>query len=467
MSARRMAFCAALVAGLCVTTFVAPAFAEETTGSLVIRALTTPADARARFSFGVSCTGDGSPFERTVVVATSGGSGTTTVAGIPVDMACLVIDRAPAGWRIETDNPQAAVASAGGTMVEFLHTALAAQSLSVVKTSDPAGASTDGSTPPAVQRGALITYILTYTNSGDLPADVTITDQIAPGTTYAGHATCDRQCSRPAVPAGGRIRFAMPVPARATGSVSYAVRVAEDAADGDVIGAAATIDPGNNRSGAVLHRVAVPAGGLRVTLGADISSASPGAVVGYAIEVTNTGAADQSGVVVSQSVPTGAEYVAGSAGCAAVDCVAAYDAGPRRLTWKVGSLAAGETAGALSFRVRIKGLIANADGSLPGTIVVGRALASSTVTPATPSNAVTTVVVGVLGRKIVRGHPGQVIRARSVPARPALPATGASIGLLLGLAAALVASGVALLAASRSRIQRRNSWGSALGEHDQ
>ena len=422
----------------------AAAAAGTATGSLVLRAITPPGAPRTPFKFVISCTGDAAPIERTVVVRVVDGLGAATVAGIPLDMACLVTDHPAAGWRVETANPQAAVASAAGTPVEFGHSAPAAATLSLVKTSDPDGAYAPGAAPPPVTRGSLITYTLTYRNAGDLPVTATVTDAIPAGTAYAGGVRCLPACASPPTVAAGRIRFTVSAGADETGILSYAVKVADDAADGDVLGSPAVIEPGPAGSNAVLHRVSVPRAGLRVTAAVDRDSAPAGAVIAYAIEVANRGSARQDGVTVTDAVPANADYVAGSATCAA-PCQASYDAGNRSVTWRVGSLEADEIATGLSFLARVRAGSPDADGSLPATVVLDAAIASSTITRATPSNQVKTVAVAVLARKVVRPRPLVQVGA---PA-PTLPATGAPVGLLLAVGVGLVLAGSCVLSGER------------------
>lgn len=435
---------ACIAAALGAVAIAAPASAQAPSATFMIRATSTPPTQSATFTFDVSCTGDAAPIERTVSLITTNGVGASAVDGIPADMACVVIDRAPAGWHVETSNPQAVVTATEGTTVEFAHTAPGPADMSIVKTSDPAGASVTGATPPDVPRGSTIRYVLTYTNSGDQPADAVVADEIPAGTAYAAKVRCEPACTSAPTVRGNRVSFPVKVEGHASGSVSYVVRVSEDTADGDVIGSGASVLPGRARAAAVQHRVAVPAAGLRVVGAVDKDSAPAGDVVRYAIEVTNRGSAAQRDVTVTDAVPGNATYVAGSATCAA-PCRALYDKVQNTVTWHVDSLGADESVVGMSFAARIRPLVVNPDGSLPGTVVLNSAVASSDNTPAIESNEVQTVVVAVLGSKTVRGR-----SPAAAPAEvPTLPATGRGVGPLLAAALLLLVTGVAMLTAER------------------
>lgn len=318
---RAVALLAAAVTGLCIA---APASAQTPVGSLLIRAVTAPGESGARFTFVVTCSGEGDPLERTIDVQTTEGVGTGTLDGLPVDMACLVTDAPAAGWRVGTVNPQAFVPSAEGTAIDFAHVA------------------------------------------------------------------------RPAAAA------------------------AKKAA-------------------------------LRVIGRADKDSAPEGETVTYAIEVLG-GAAPQQDVTVTDVVPANAEYVRGSAKCPA-PCSAGFDAASNTVTWTLGSLGADAKASGLTFQARIRPLTVNPDGSLPGTVVLNSAVASSELTPATTSNEVKTIVVAVLGKKVVRPAPPAVVTKptkpiAAAPAKPTLPATGPRDGML-AVAIGLIVAGAALLLSSR------------------
>lgn len=156
---------------------------------------------------------------------------------------------------------------------------------------------------------------------------------------------------------------------------------------------------------------AAAAPGLSLIGRVDKDSAPVGEVVSYDFAVANTGNAAEGDVIVTDAVPPGLQYVAGSATCAP-PCSAAYDADRAIVTWRLGSLPAGPEA-RLSFSARIRALTTNPDGSLPGTVILTAAVGSSAQTPAAASNEVRIVVVAVLGSKIVRrSSPARLPRAR-------------------------------------------------------
>ncbi len=66
-----------------------------------------------------------------------------------------------------------------------------------------------------------------------------------------------------------------------------------------------------------------------------------GSRVAFGMEVKNTGNDTQTDVVVSDVLPEGMTYVAGSAECSGLGCTTSYDAATRTVTWTVPSLPAG------------------------------------------------------------------------------------------------------------------------------
>ena len=208
-----------------------------------------------------------------------------------------------------------------------------------------------------------------------------------------------------------------------------------------------------------------PERGLNLVKSVSPTGASTvGATLTYTLVVTTTGNAAQTGVTVGDHLPGYAPgtdsgtttYVAGSASCAGTGtCTTSYDAATHRVTWGLGTMAAG-TSRAVSFQVTIDAPTPAADGSIEAFDVVNVGVVSSEQVRTTPSNEVITPVAAVLGTKT--GQP--TTSGGSTPNSPTetggglLPRTGSSaLVWTLGLAGLLllVGGGLVSLPAVRRR----------------
>lgn len=136
--------------------------------------------------------------------------------------------------------------------------------------------------------------------------------------------------------------------------------------------------------------------------------AAIGDTLTYTVKVTNTGTSALTGVVLTDAIPAGTTYVAGSASGGGV-----FNSGTNKLTWAVGSLAPAE-AKSFTFKVTVN----------PTTVartVLNVAIVKSDQTPDKQAQASTGVVLGV---KLV-----------------SLPKTGAQTDQLLMFAAGLILLG--------------------------
>jgi uncharacterized repeat protein (TIGR01451 family) len=235
----------------------------------------------------------------------------------------------------------------------------AAPEISAVKTSDPASGS-------YVQPGQAITYTVTVTNSG-LAADnpVTVTDTTPAGTTYVPNsAQCPTgvTCKVSTAAASGgatQVTWVLSMPAAtvnqgvvapATAAVSFQAVVDSSPGECTAVDNRADLD-GHPTNQVTLSTVypslhltltAVPQPMTSQGTGGDVS---PGELITYTIHWSNTGDADATAATVTDSIPTGATYVTGSASNGGAK-------GPGTLTWTGVEMAAG-TTGTLTFQVTV------------------------------------------------------------------------------------------------------------------
>jgi uncharacterized repeat protein (TIGR01451 family) len=295
--------------------------------------------------------------------------------------------------------------------------------LSLTKSAVPA----DGST---VERGDRIDYTLHYANTGNGDAtNALITDAIPADTTYVdGSAACGAGCTAGYNSTDNDVEFSLDIAAGGTGSVTFAVMVDNDVADGTVIPNVGhlTADGHKVPSNKVEHLVFVPTGDLKLRKSVDKSEAAAGDTLTYTLVAKATGDLTQHDVVVTDDVPDGTTFE--SANCNS-PCVASESGGV--VTFNLGDLPAGDDE-SMIFTVSIDQ--PGTDGTLPTEIPnVGHV--KSHETPKTPSNRVVTTLTTVLGTKIVK----------TTPPATSLPFTGLPVmqDILLGMV--LIGGGLLLL----------------------
>jgi hypothetical protein len=171
-----------------------------------------------------------------------------------------------------------------------------------------------------------------------------------------------------------------------------------------------------------------------------------GALVQHDVDVSDVVPGARSG---TGSAPT--TYVEGSASClGAGTCRTSYDRSTQRVTWGLGTMAAGATR-TVTFQVTIDTPVSSTDAEIPAEDVVNVGSVRSSETARRPSNEVTTNVTAVEAVKHGRGTPTD-----SPPSAGNLPHTGLGlpIGWIVLLAGLLMASGTALTVAARKRVVR-------------
>ncbi|WP_079716922.1 DUF7507 domain-containing protein [Parapedobacter luteus] len=166
-----------------------------------------------------------------------------------------------------------------------------------------------------------LTYSITVENTGDVDLlGVTIRDVIPTGTAYvAGSADADGGVFDDA---NGRIDWLLDIPFGTSVTVNFGVTVAADLTGIDVIANTAVVsdpaDPSGTPREATAPELPVDAArGFAATKSvADASGdglAQAGEVLTYTITVVNTGDADLAGLEISDVMPAGTSYVAGTA----------------------------------------------------------------------------------------------------------------------------------------------------------
>jgi uncharacterized repeat protein (TIGR01451 family) len=235
----------------------------------------------------------------------------------------------------------------------------------------------------SLNSGDTLAYTITVTNSGNGTATNTfLSDAIPANTTLvAGSLTSDdatdvRTEGNPLTVAIGDLGPDPDV------VVTFRVVIANGVANGTVIGNQATItadgplalvsdDPStgaaNDPTDITVTAVAAPVV-LQSVADLNGGSLNPGDILVYTTTVTNTGSADATAVVVTDTVPASTTYVAAS-----ITGPGANDAGNPNLAWNVGTVAAGASV-TLTFRVTV-------DAATPGGTVVSNQASLSAAGP--------------------------------------------------------------------------------------
>ena len=282
-----------------------------------------------------------------------------------------------------------------------------------------------------VSPGDQIDYTLHYSNTGQTDANgVVITDDIPAGTSYvAGSAACTTTCT--ASFSGNTVSWSLDLPSGDSGNATFSVKVDSDAVNGQVIDNVGEITYKGvpKKSNHTKHYVFVPHGDLKLRKSVSPTEATVGTVLHYTLKASASGNMDQTGVTVTDAIPDGTTYEAGSADCAS-PCTASYDSTTDAVTWVIGTMHPGDSE-VLAFDVKVDG--PDADGTLPTEIInVGQIC--STENPCEPSNRVVVPVTVVLGEKIVNTPPAET-----------LPFTGFNVLQNALLALVLIGGGMVIL----------------------
>jgi len=192
-----------------------------------------------------------------------------------------------------------------------------------------------------------------------------------------------------------------------------------------------------------------PTGSLSITKEVDKATAKFGDTLTYTLHLHAVGPQLQSDVTVTDFVPGydpadttswKVTYIDGSASCS-VTCTTSYDGSSHLLTWKLTNPIPEPSDVDLTFKATIDTPPADANGGRPAETIFNTAVVTSNHTPPTRSNKVKTVVVAVLGEKVVRPEPAPLPFTG-----PTVPPQMASVVALL-----LIGTGIVLTAVRRRR----------------
>jgi uncharacterized repeat protein (TIGR01451 family) len=237
-----------------------------------------------------------------------------------------------------------------------------------------------------VNAGETIPFTITVKNSGTSPAgSVSVTDSLPAGATFID-ATGNPLHS------GNLLVWPLVGSLPAGGTLSYTVRI-QAPPSGSVINAATASSPAGDANPADNHDRAVvaidPLSDLVVSKTASTATANAGDVVSYSVRVRNLGPSPAAAVVVTDTLPANASFVAGSAGNASL--------ANNVLTWPViPSLAAGDSA------VFALSVVAPASGSVRNVAAAVTATAESSLAN---NNASATTSVNAADMTVAKSGP--------------------------------------------------------------
>ncbi|MBI4786984.1 MAG: DUF11 domain-containing protein [Chloroflexi bacterium] len=235
----------------------------------------------------------------------------------------------------------------------------------VVETPDLAlGKTHAGATTP----NGTLTYTLVYTNSGDLTATgVVITETVPANTRYTGTgwtcpsgagagSTCTRSIGSVVGGATGSVTFTVtisnPLPAGTT-QIANTATIADDGTHGS------DATPSNNTATDLAPLTGL-APDLRVTKSDSSITPSPGGVLIYTINYTNTGNIGATNVVLTETVPPNTTFTGMGWNCAGSTC-----------SRNVGALAGGGASGSAQFIVTVNNPIPPSVTQVTNTVVIG------------------------------------------------------------------------------------------------
>src|SRR5206468_3724620 len=220
-------------------------------------------------------------------------------------------------------------------------------SVSTAVSSAPILAVSKTDSPDPVAAGGNLTYTLSYSNTGNANATgVVITDTVPANTTFVSATAGGTLASGVVTWSAGNLA------AGASGSVQMVVRVASPLANGtSITNSTYSIDSNETSpvSGASVSTAVTSAPILAVSKTDSPDPVAAGGNLTYTLSYSNTGNANATGVVITDTVPANTTFVSATAGGTLASGV---------VTWSVGNLAAGAT-GSVQMVVRVASPLAN------------------------------------------------------------------------------------------------------------
>ncbi len=308
-------------------------------GDTLVYTITITNAVGARNATGVVLT-DTIPISTTFVAASIGGSynsGTRTVTWNAFDLnagasatryvTVTVNTPLPAGTQSITNTARAVDDGTHGAETNLSDNS-ASDTDTVIGTYDLTIGKTDGgvSTSP----GATLIYTLTYTNTGNIGANIRITETAPTNTSYSGGAawncigsTCTRDIANvPADGIGRTTRFTLtvanPLPA-GTISITNTATIGND-------GTSSPESNPNNNSAQDTTPITGLTHNLTISKTDGGISVAPGDTIAYTIRYTNTGNIGVTNVTITDTIPTNTTFNAGASDsrwvCGGGNCIA-------------------------------------------------------------------------------------------------------------------------------------------------
>src|SRR5207249_2332859 len=220
-------------------------------------------------------------------------------------------------------------------------------SVSTAVTSAPILAVSKTDSPDPVAAGGNLTYTLSYSNTGNANATgVVLTDTVPANTTFVSATAGGTLASGVVTWSIGNLA------AGASGSVQMVVRVASPLANGtSITNSTYSIDSNETSpvSGASVSTAVTSAPILAVSKTDSPDPVAAGGNLTYTLSYSNTGNANATGVVLTDTVPANTTFVSATAGGTLASGV---------VTWSPGNLAAG-ASGSVQMVVRVASPLAN------------------------------------------------------------------------------------------------------------
>jgi uncharacterized repeat protein (TIGR01451 family) len=352
-------------------------------GSLIVTKSIVDGTAGGPWSFTYHVTCDGTAMPDFTLGTDAGESLVHQIDGIPTGQVCTVTEDHDSTWAAVSDpaNGQATIGAEPVT-VAYTNTKLYTD-VSFSKSADPASGT-------AVTDGATITYTIAYNNDGNIPANVTITDDVPDGTTYV-----DGSASTGGSLSGGTLSWDVTIGAGGSGTVSFQVTVNAGLDDPATITNVAVLHEGDTDTPS--NETEHPVAHVDISKAVDKATADYGDNLTYTLHVTNPSAAELTFVTVTDAIPAGTTFVSASDGGTCNDpCT--------KVTWPPRNLVVGGAFN-VTFVVHITTPAAATDGAIAESTIRNTAVVDAAEVPAEPSNEVVTVVTKVLGVKLVKDLP--------------------------------------------------------------
>src|SRR3989475_767355 len=218
---------------------------------------------------------------------------------------------------------------------------------STAVTSAPILAVSKTDSPDPVAAGGNLTYTIAYANNGSAGATgVVITDSVPANTTFVSATAGGTLASGVVTWSIGNLA------AGASGSVQMVVRVASPLANGtSITNGTYSIDSNETApvAGAAVSTTVTSAPLLSVSKTDSPDPVAAGGNLTYTLSYSNTGNANATGVVLTDTVPANTTFVSATAGGTLASGV---------VTWSIGNLAAG-ASGSVQMVVRVASPLAN------------------------------------------------------------------------------------------------------------